>query len=103
MSSITTCGIDGIVVLSGSGNLGIDDANDMTRALNAALLGRKTVLVDLLGARYIDEAVLSCLLVLGRALVRRGQRLRVVVGRHTQPEYLLGESDLGKWMDVTAQ
>lgn len=100
--SITTCSLDNTVVLSGTGCLGIDDANDMTRALNAALIGRKAIIVDLAEAQYIDEAMLSCLLVLGRALARRGQRLRVTVGRQTQPESLLGESALGEWMDVTA-
>jgi anti-anti-sigma regulatory factor len=100
--SITTCSVDNAIVLSGTGCLGIEDANDMTRALNVALIGRKTIIIDLVKAQYMDEAMLSCLLVLGRALARRGQRLRVTVGRQTQPESLLGESALGEWMDVTA-
>ncbi len=103
MLSVTTLNMDRTTVLSGTGDLGIGDVDNMTRALNIALMRRQPVVLDLTRAQHLDDALIPCLLVLTRALARRGQRLRVVVGEQTQPGRFLREADLDRWMDVATR
>lgn len=103
MLSVTTLNADRTTVLSGTGDLGIRDVDDMTRALNIALMRRWPVVLDLARTQHLDRALIPCLLVLTRALARRGQRLHVVVDQQTQPARFLREADLDTLMDVAAQ
>lgn len=90
-----------ITVLSRTGNLDTDGAFELTRALNTALIRRASVAVDLCKVKLADPAILSCLQILARALMRRGQKLLVRVAGNSQPQHLLNEACLGDWMDIT--
>lgn len=88
-------------MLSGNRDLDTDGAFELTRALNVALFRRASVAVDLCKVGLADPAVLSCLQILARALMRRGQKLVVRVAQNSQPEHLLEEAGLDDWIDIT--
>jgi anti-sigma B factor antagonist len=73
---LTVDGIAGVLVITVNGELDAEHTADLARCLDQAKRGRRRILVDLSGVRFMDSAGLDVLVVAQAAL---GSRLELVV------------------------
>ena len=88
------------VMVAGRGELNLHNASEFKTALKSALASGKGIQIDFRNARFIDSAIMACLVETGKALRRADGELCVVVARDSQPEYSLRIAGLKMLMRI---
>jgi len=88
------------VMVAGRGELNLHTASEFKKALKSALASGKDIQIDFRNVRFIDSAIMACLVETGKALKRAGRELCVIVARDGQPEYSLRIAGLKMLMQI---
>lgn len=86
--------------VSGTGELDLKSAGKFGSALAEAVASGKPVTVDFLKADFIDSAILALLVVHGKALFERGERLKIIVATGGYPGQVLKTVGFDCLMDI---
>jgi len=88
------------VTVAGRGELNLHTASEFKEALKSALASGKGIQIDFRNVRFIDSAIMACLVETGKALERVDRELCVVVARDSHPEYSLRIAGLKMLMQI---
>lgn len=88
------------VMVAGRGELNLHTASEFKNALKSALASGKGIQIDLRNVRFIDSAIMACLVETGKTLKRAGRELCVIVARDSHPEYSLRIAGLKMLMKI---
>ena len=98
VTKITTCRDETGAVVKCVGEMDLANADELNKALEGASGSRLTV--DLRSADYIDSAIIQAVMRAGLELLRRNDRLRVLVASGSHPDYVLRELGFESVLDI---
>lgn len=85
------------------GEFDLGSAGKFGSALADAVFSGKPVTVDFSLANFIDSAILQLLVIHGKALSLRGDRLRIVVASDSYPAFVLKTVGFDILMDIVTE
>lgn len=89
--------------VTGTGELDLKSAGKFGSALAEAVASGKPVTVDFLKTDFIDSAILELLVIHGKALCERGERLKVTVATGGYPGQVLKTVGFDCLMDIVGE
>jgi anti-anti-sigma regulatory factor len=95
-------GDNGAIVI-GSGELDLKISNKFGAALEKAVSSGKPVTVDFFKVEFIDSAILQFLVIYGKALLERGDRLKVITAADSYPSQILRTVGFDCMMDIITE